>query len=311
MVTTSARNSANVLSSNNLRQRAEKLLNNEIHFVDSRDFRGESRGKVFDCGEADQDLPRDMPGHLARLCEAKLLSAQEERDAFFDFNYHKWLANHLRSRIDLDDLDEAAIRRAEAALHRAEQVRGQIIRANMRLVISIVKRFVTPQHAFDDLLSDGIVSLVNSVDKFNFEKGFRFSTYAYRAITRQLYRTIGDHRKRQQRWMTQASEVGLESLESGSVDVAEEQEYDALSGLLDDMIGQLDRRERFIIRSRHAIGGHRCKKTFQRLADVLGVSKERVRQLEQRALSKLKTMAEEFMDERDLDQWIFSVSQGS
>ena len=55
----------------------------------------------------------------------------------------------------------------------------------------------------------------------------------------------------------------------------------------------LDRRERLIIRSRYALGSHRRVRTFQDLADRLGISKERVRQLEQRALGKLRALAAE------------------
>ena len=71
-----------------------------------------------------------------------------------------------------------------------------------------------------------------------------------------------------------------------------------LRDLMSSMLGELDRRERFIIRSRYALGAHRKVRTFQSLADKLGVSKERVRQLEQRAMSKLRAMAAEYeMDE--------------
>jgi RNA polymerase primary sigma factor len=64
------------------------------------------------------------------------------------------------------------------------------------------------------------------------------------------------------------------------------------------MTSMLDRRERFIIRSRYALGGRRKVKTFESLADKLGVSKERVRQLEQRAVATLQTMAADLkMDE--------------
>ena len=56
---------------------------------------------------------------------------------------------------------------------------------------------------------------------------------------------------------------------------------------------RLDRRERFVIRSRYALGAHRKVRTFQFLADKLGVSKERVRQLEQRAVAKLRSFAAE------------------
>jgi RNA polymerase primary sigma factor len=55
----------------------------------------------------------------------------------------------------------------------------------------------------------------------------------------------------------------------------------------------LDRREKLIIRARFSLGGHRTVQTLQRLADKLGVSKERVRQLEKRALDKLRGMADE------------------
>ena len=57
------------------------------------------------------------------------------------------------------------------------------------------------------------------------------------------------------------------------------------------MLSQLDRRERLIIRSRFALGRRRKVRTFQYLADKLGISKERVRQLEQRAVVKLRGMA--------------------
>ena len=63
------------------------------------------------------------------------------------------------------------------------------------------------------------------------------------------------------------------------------------------MLDRLDRRERFIVRSRYALGSHRKVKTFQYLADKLGVSKERVRQLEQRAVGKLQAMAKEIETE--------------
>jgi RNA polymerase primary sigma factor len=57
------------------------------------------------------------------------------------------------------------------------------------------------------------------------------------------------------------------------------------------MLDRLDRREKLIVRARFSLGGHRRVQTLQRLADKLGVSKERVRQLEKRALEKLRDFA--------------------
>ena len=61
--------------------------------------------------------------------------------------------------------------------------------------------------------------------------------------------------------------------------------------LLGNLMNRLDRREQFILRGRFALGSHRAVRTFQCLADRLGVSKVRVRQLERRAVAKLQAMA--------------------
>jgi RNA polymerase primary sigma factor len=71
-----------------------------------------------------------------------------------------------------------------------------------------------------------------------------------------------------------------------------------LRQLANSLLDRLDRRERFIIRCRYALGAHRKTRTFQELANKLGVSKERVRQLEMRAVAKLKAMAADY----DLDE---------
>ena len=80
----------------------------------------------------------------------------------------------------------------------------------MRLVMSIVKKFVTPQHSFDDMLSDGICTLMQAVEKFDYDRGFRFSTYAYRSIARNAYRSVTTARKEEARF-TRDAESGRSS----------------------------------------------------------------------------------------------------
>ena len=60
----------------------------------------------------------------------------------------------------------------------------------MRLVISVVKKFVTPQHSFDEMLSDGIMTMLYAIDKFDYDRGFRFSTYASWWIRQYIERAI-------------------------------------------------------------------------------------------------------------------------
>ncbi len=284
-----------------LKRRVRQLLETEIDFIGNRDFSQPSAQEtILEVSEAEEGkatnakakLPRDLPGHLARLCESALLTAEEERRLFRRMNYLKFRANATRSRLDPQHPDAMAIEEIEQFLASANEVRDRIIQANMRLVISIVKKFVTPKHSFDDLLSDGIISLMQAVDKFDYDKGFRFSTYAYRAIARNAYRSITERQKEEARYdATVGDDLGSvpEQDRASSLD---EKEWMTMRSTMLELIDRLDRRERFILRGRFALGAHRKVRTFQCLADKLGVSKERVRQLEQRAIAKMKAMVE-------------------
>ena len=206
-------------------------------------------------------------------------------------NLLKYQANAHRSRIDPDDADETSLDVIESLLSRAQKIRDHLIKANMRLVVSIVKKFVTPQQTFDDLLSEGVVTLMKAVEKFDFDRGFRFSTYAYRSIVRHTYRTVTVAQKEESRFTRDAEEWAFEHSDAQSSSSMGDQMWSNLRELMSSLLDQLDRRERFIIRSRYALGAHRKVRTFQYLADKLGVSKERVRQLERKAVSKLQGLA--------------------
>jgi RNA polymerase primary sigma factor len=162
----------------------------------------------------------------------------------------------------------------------------------MRLVISIVKKFVNIQNGFDDLLSDGIVALLRAVDKFDVDLGFRFSTYATQVVRRNTYRCVMEKQNDRQRNLGSFHENGIDISDDQKDSSMSEQRWHELRARLSLMLDHLDRREKFIIRARFSLGGHRRIQTLQRLADTLGVSKERIRQLEKRALDKLRGMTE-------------------
>jgi RNA polymerase primary sigma factor len=283
------------------RTRAQRLLRNEIDFVPNKSFRTQNVEDLeTNCDSATPAVPsrsasvvsppRHNQDRSSRLCEPDRLTADEERELFRRMNYLKYRANALRVTLDPERLDLQALEEAERYLEVATAIRNRIIGANMRLVISVVKKFVTPQLTLDELLSDGILTLMNAVDKFDYDRGFRFSTYAYQSIAHGAYRVIADRQKAAKR-VTINSEalVDVESAdEDSSMDV---RTWELLRGTLGGMIDRLDRREQFIIRGRYALGAHRKAQTFQALGDKLGLSKERPRQLAQRALSKLQQMA--------------------
>lgn len=234
----------------------------------------------------------DLPAHLQRLCEVGLLTHAQEAAFFRQMNYLKFRASQLRDEIDLGNPDPTMVAKIRSLLYNATEIRDHLIKANTRLVVSVIKQFVSPQQSFDDLLSDGIITLMQAVEKFDFDRGFRFSTYAYRSIARNAYRVVKTANKEEARLTRDAEEWAFGTADA-SLAIRKDRELSNLSELTSTMVGQLDRRERFIIRSRYALGAHRKKRTFQYLADKLGVSKERARQLEKRALEKLQDMAAE------------------
>lgn len=284
------------------RQQLERLLALEADFISNPSFKDGApdddeamlRFAELDATERKAgDAPGDLPAHLARLCETALLTAAEERDLFRAMNYLKYRVNCLRTRLDADDPDPACVARAERFYDAAMTIRDHIVQANMRLVISIVKKYVTPQYSFDELLSDGIETLMQAVDKFDYDRGFRFSTYAYRSIARTAFRQINERQKEFSRFAGGAEELAGDIAEETEVGTINEQTWHELRSMLAKMLLRLDRRERYIVRGRYAMGKEGKVKTFQSMADKLGVSKERVRQLEQRAVGKLRTMAAE------------------
>ncbi|WP_298866304.1 sigma-70 family RNA polymerase sigma factor [uncultured Gimesia sp.] len=284
--------------------RALELLETEIDFIPNATFNSADLEEEILAESLPDDLhvsgdmlslntSQNLPSYLSRLCEAEVLTAEAERNLFRRMNYFKFKANALRSQLDPAAPDEYKINKIDQYLSEALNSRAHLIRCNMRLVVSIVKKCVTPHVSFDELLSDGIWSLIKAADKFDYSRGFRFSTYAYHAISNFAYRTIADRRKANLRFMPATHTSALDDASEEVVPVMGEQIWGEMSHLLSKTMKNLDDREQLIIYGRFALGNQHKIRTFQSLADELGISKERVRQLEKRAVAKLRLEAEE------------------
>ena len=277
--------------------RARQLLQTEIDFISNPEFRHDRTGNpefvaaTLEILQSYDDAPPGLPPHLRRMCASDLLAPEEESALFREMNYLKYRANALRSRLVPDQAELANLEQIERLLEQASQIRDQIIQANVRLVMSIVKKFVIPEQSFDELLSDGMFVLMQAVEKFDYSRGIRFSTYAYRCVARHSWRCVSTARREAARRIGDGESWALEQPDESQSSASTDRVWGRLRELTISLLDHLDRRERLIIRSRYALGSHRRVRTFQDLADRLGISKERVRQLEQRALGKLKTLA--------------------
>lgn len=291
-------------SKDTLRRLTRRLLKTEIGLISHDEFAQSGAGAAIFATPLELAPPSnrlglttlkrsgaDVPDQVGRLCEAKLLTPDQEVLLFRRMNFLRHQALRERQLLDPERPSRKAIERVHRLLALADWHRDRIVEANTRLVFSIVKKFVNPNHSFDDLLSEGIFALLRAVEKFDFGRGFRFSTYATQVVRRGAYRQVMDSQQERTRLQSGVEDLGLDVSDEGRQSAISEGRWHQLQGRLNVMMGDLDRRERFIIRARFSLGSHRRVHTLQSLADRLGVSKERVRQLEQRALEKLRAMA--------------------
>jgi len=240
----------------------------------------------------------------------------------------------------------AALLRAEAARQRLEGVKQTFAHHNVRLVVNQAKRYRNMGVSYPDLIQEGNLGLLRAVEKFDYRRGFKFSTYAVWWIEQALVRAIQNTSRtvrvpshiyelqlrsrrvsealRQQLGrsptraeLAEALEVdedvmervqastlaiastdaalsGTEDLILGDVipdesvvDPALSMDRDDLRVVLDEALSTLDPREREILRSRFARDGEDIP-TLEQIGQKMGISRERVRQLEHRALARLR-----------------------
>ena len=126
--------------------------------------------------------PSGLPPYLASLYEIPLLTREQEQHLFRKYNYLKFKAVKLRDELDFENPKAAVMDEIELLHEQIVDIKNQIARCNLRLVVSIAKRRVTPDQNFFELVSDGNLSLLRAVEKFDFARGNKFSTYASWAI---------------------------------------------------------------------------------------------------------------------------------
>src|SRR5262249_15988190 len=158
-------------------------------------------------------------------------------------------------------------------------LKDHLINSNMRLVVSIAKKHSGQTDNFFELLSDGNVSLIRAVEKFDYSRGNKFSTYGSWAIMKNFARSIPEEKHRRERYVT-----GAEELFDGAPDNrTDEQEWlasaEQASFKVNRLLEYLDPREREIIRMRAGLDSNAEAMTLEKIGEKLGITKERVRQL--------------------------------
>jgi RNA polymerase primary sigma factor len=291
--------------------RARRLLEQPLDYILSPEF--EKPGldaallapmpdaEAYEAKRRSMHAPKDVPPELASCYEYPLLSKDQEQHQFRKMNYLKYKAAKLRDRMRKEgdeDIDPSRVRiqtlkEIEDLQAEANAVKDMLIKANMRLVVNIAKKHAGQAENFFELLSDGNMSLIRAVEKFDYYRGFKFSTYASWAIMKNFARSIPEDKHRRERFVTGHEDVFDAAPDSRSDEHELLATQERATHSVNRLLEFLEPREREIIRMRAGMDENGKNVTLEEIGKKFGITKERVRQLNARAMSKLRAIAKE------------------
>lgn len=284
-----------------LDMRVQHAFELPIDYIYNEDFENEARedeflGPVPEPATAPRKVrpPSGLPNYLSALYEVALLTREQEYHLFRKMNYLKHRASRLReSLLDHNGSKTELTDQINSLYEEAVRVKNLIVQSNLRLVVSIAKRHIASADDLFTLISDGNMSLIRAVEKFDYSRGNKFSTYASWAIMKNFARTIPTEFKHKDRFRTTTEELFL-ACQDNRVDPFREENADIRRKReLSKILNRLDEREHRIITARFGLGRGKEPQTLKQVGEEMGVTKERIRQLEARALLKLRDAANE------------------
>ena len=251
-------------------------------------------GSIYADRDEQTALELDACGDFEVLGNLPLLSPNGEAFLFRKYNYLRWCAEQARTKGS-----KKAIKESQQYVRDANTVRNHIAECNLRLVISIARKFSNSHSDFDELMSEGNEILLKAITKFDFSRGYRFSTYATHSVQRHFYRYIQRRSKRNALEFRSDVELLNELPETDMDPLMAEwiSEQERMQELIAHLGDRLDERERIVVIGRYGLANDGVMKTLRELAADMGLSKERVRQLQMSALEKLRDFFDEIRPE--------------
>ena len=278
--------------------RAQRVLELPLEYIPSEEFRQKGVAeKILGAMPQPTRAPRKarrpagLPAYLASLYDVPLLTREQELHLFRKFNFLKYQASELRNQLDPVRPKSRMLDEIESLYQQAVETKNLIIRANLRLVVSVAKKYVGHQDDLLDRVSEGNMSLMRAAEKFDYSLGFKFSTYATWAIKKNYARSFTNHLKHSDRFRTSQEDLLATAVEERSNPFEQEAAQRRHKAAIGKIVGCLSDREQDVIMKRFGMGRSSNSQTLKEIGDELGVSKERVRQIELRAFRKLRAAA--------------------
>lgn len=347
-----------IATKNHLSEDEEEDLFNWIQENDEILMSGEDEEDELDEDDEDEDEEDEDEDEEDEEDDSEDTSSQVDRKKSFDS-----MKAYLQEIGAVDRLTpEEEIEIGRRAAQGDPEAKEIMINANLRLVVAMARKFLNRGLSYQDLIQEGNIGLMRAVEKFDPDKGFRFSTYATWWIRQSLTRAIADQSrdiripvhtteqiykiKKIQRELFQefnreptpeeiaekipgmdaakvtdllsASQdtISLESptgdeedstlgdfIKDDSIKGPEDVfKSEALKDQIDKVLKELPEREEAIVRMRFGLDGTGTVKTLDEVGKIYGITKERVRQIENKAMRRLKMIIKTKEEYTDLDE---------
>src|SRR5258705_2250415 len=283
--------------------RVEEILAANYAFMDSPIFKNRNIEKeLFTFVNEEPKLPltswyqptrEDLESQ--RVATPQLMSAAEEKLMFLRFNFAKSKLQSVQKKVVQEGIPPELAELVQEWHRRFEHFREYLVRTNLALVLAMAKRVRLGDVDFAEVVSEGNMALLRAVDKFNVERGFKFSTYACRAILKAFSRTAMKANRHRTKFPVEF-EPDLEKSDWADKrrDQVEEDCIDELKTIVDRNLADLSSVEETVIRRRFNWDQvDDSSLTLEDVGKIIGVTIEPVRQIQNKALAKIRAVMED------------------
>jgi len=284
------------------------ILDQPMDYVDNDEFHApRARRRLFDQADpvrrADvgwyQPLMHDNGSSSPASSTSKesiVLTRDEEATLFLQYNYARFMVASIQKRVGTKKPTSKQSTEVLSWYRTARALRDQIAESNLALVLAMAKRIRINAQDFSDQISEGNMALLRSVDKFDISRGFKFSTYACRAILKAFARQGMKDTRHRNRFPTTFDPM-MESCDAAA-DRRQQEEHDGALEVKQLMLNNdvdLSEIEQVVLQHRFGFETGRSGRpmTLTQVGTLIGVTKERVRQIQNKALTKLREAVEQ------------------
>ncbi len=244
-----------------------------------------------------------QPSEMAKILNSSivinpdsLLDFEQIKILFLQMNYYRYQREILRKKL----LRKKVWREEEVMMllrwdDQQRVLKDKLVNWNMGLVMSMARRAHYYHLEYEDCVSEGSLALMRAVDRFDCALGYRFSTYACQAILQSLHRLAKKHNRWRSRFSC-SSEMSFDiddHVEQRRENQLREQAQ-TVGMIVRDNLAALSDAEMFVLDRRFSLSEDACRPmTLERIGQHLDLSKERVRQIQKKALGKVRQASEQ------------------